>query len=67
MCRQCDRLDICLKTLSDARPLTFVMQDGDKTTKTGAPAETFGTGTAAQSEAGHKGAEISGACGLRHT
>jgi len=33
--------------------------DGDKTTKTGAPAETFGTGTAAQSEAGHKGAEIS--------
>ncbi|KAK9915844.1 hypothetical protein WJX75_005028 [Coccomyxa subellipsoidea] len=28
-------------------------------TATGAPKETFGTGAAAQSEAGHKGAEIS--------
>lgn len=29
-------------------------------TATGAPKETFGTGAAAQSEAGHKGADISG-------
>ena len=32
--------------------------DGE-TTGTGAPKETFGTGSAAQSEAGHKGADIS--------
>ncbi|CAL8470007.1 g9549 [Coccomyxa elongata] len=30
-----------------------------QTTGTGAPKETFGTGAAAQSEAGHKGADIS--------
>lgn len=40
-------------------------QVGDETTKTGAPKETFGTGTASQSEAGKKGAEISGAAHFR--
>ena len=59
-----------LKRHRVARPLILcdmVMQDGDKTTKTGAPAETFGTGTAAQTEAGHKGAEISGERDMRLT
>ncbi len=36
------------------------MQIEGQTTGTGAPKETFGSGSAAQSEAGKKGAEISG-------
>ena len=45
--------------------MAVAAQVGDETTKTGAPKETFGTGTASQSEAGKKGAEISGAPQLR--
>ena len=37
----------------------MTVQVEGETTGTGAPKETFGTGSAAQSEAGHKGAEIS--------
>ena len=39
---------------------TVDRQQADGQTATGAAKETFGTGSAAQSEAGKKGAEISG-------
>ncbi len=37
----------------------YLLQVEGQTTGTGAPKETFGTGAASQSEAGHKGADIS--------
>ncbi len=55
----------CAILHAHALQLLAAAQVGDETTKTGAPKETFGTGTASQSEAGKKGAEISGAPLLR--